>query len=125
MTRQAIDRLGALSYGSLLLGVINGYIQSRLSQETLNSWPVLIPLLAVNLVGLTAVFYCLSSFIVHLFTENKRLGGAGKALWLVLLLLGHLVTMPVYWYCHIVRERLADGDPVPSGLGKATPASKT
>jgi len=125
MTKREIDRLGAMSYGALNLGIINGWIQNGVSQETRDSWPVLIPLIAVNLVGVIAALYCLFAFIGHLFTENKRVAGAGKALWLVLLLLGNLVTMPAYWYLYIVRERLGEDERGTAELEKAATATKT
>ena len=90
MTKRAIDRLGALSYGVLMLGIINGVflspIQNGLTHEARGSLRVFILLMsvAVNVGGLIVAYYCLYSFIRHLFTENKHLGGAGKALWLVL-----------------------------------------
>src|SRR5438874_1106955 len=123
MTKRAIDRLGVLSYGSLVLGIINGSIRREVSHETLQSLPVLIPLIAVNLVGVSVFFYCLISFIGHLFTENKHLRGAGKALWFVLLLCGALVTMPIYWYLYLVREHLVDTEITESQVQRADPAS--
>jgi uncharacterized membrane protein YhaH (DUF805 family) len=125
MTRRVIDRLGAMSYGILVWGIINGSIQRDVSHETRESLPVLIPLIAVNLVGVIALFYCLASFIGHLFTKNKRLRGAGKALWLILLLLGSVVTMPIYWYMYIVRERLPDVEQSSSALRAAHSATGT
>ena len=71
MTKRAMDRLGAMSYGILVWGIINGSIQRGVSHETRESLPVLIPLLAVNLIGVIAFFYCLGSFVGHLFTESS------------------------------------------------------
>ena len=51
MKLQAIDRLGVVSYGGLILGIVNSLIQNGVSREALDSWAVLIPLLAVNSVG--------------------------------------------------------------------------
>src|SRR5579859_2459485 len=125
MTKRARDRLGAMSYGCLVWGIINGSIQRGVSHETLESLPVLIPLIAVNLVGVIAALYCLVCFIRHLFTENTCLNGAGKGLWLVLLLLGHLVTMPIYWYLYVVRPCLPDTVQTSSELIGAASAART
>ncbi len=131
MTKRAIDRLGAMSYGVLMLAIINGVIlspiQNGLTPETHGSLRVVIRLMsvAVNVGGLIVAYYCLFIFIRHLFTENKHVGGAGKALWLVLLLIGNVFTMPVYWYMHMVRDRLANGERGPFELGEAARATKT
>jgi hypothetical protein len=124
MTRQTIDRLGMMSYGLLIFGIVNGWIRKDLSKATLESLPVLIPMIAVNLVGVITAFYCLFCFIRHLFMENTRVGAGGKALWLILLLVGHLLTMPVYWYLHIARECVV-GERNPSPIGHSPPATST
>jgi uncharacterized membrane protein YhaH (DUF805 family) len=95
-------------YGVLLVVLINALVRADVSLETRESWPVFIPLLAANVVGVIAALYCLFTFLGHLSTENRRLGKAGKALWFALLLLGSVATMPVYWYWEIVRQRITE-----------------
>lgn len=108
MTKQAIDRLGMLCYGTLIWGIANGMIQRGLSEETRDSLPILIPRIVVSLVGVTALFFCLFCLIRHLIVENTQVGMGGKVLWLVLLLFLSAFAMPVYWYVYMVRDRLMD-----------------
>ncbi len=46
-------------------------------------------------------------YIVDLF-RNPRVPGEMKALWAIVLFLGNLVSMPVYWYLYIWREPKAE-----------------
>lgn len=117
MTRQTIDRLGMMSYGLLIFGIANGSIRRELGHDTLQTLPVLLPMIVVNLLGVTVLVYCLVAFIRHLFVENMRVGAGGKALWLVLFLFLSLFSMLVYWYVYMVRERLMDGEQIPSAIG--------
>ena len=47
--------------------------------------------------GLIAVY------IIHLF-KTDRVPKDQKALWAVVIFLGHMLAMPVYWYLYIWRE---------------------
>jgi hypothetical protein len=106
ITRKAIDKLGVLSYAPLVTGCINVVIDECCSPETRNSWPVLAPLLLANAVGVLALFYCLFYFLRHLLNPNHRMSVIGKCVWFVLLLLGHMLTIPIYWYIYIVRDHV-------------------
>lgn len=122
MTKREIDRFGVMSYAALILGVINGFLQD--SPALRNNFLVIIPLFAVNLVGVSAVLYCLGSFISHLLTENQRVRGFATVGWLVLLVFGNLVTMPIYWYWYIVREHMGETAGRSRELSDVTPASQ-
>jgi len=72
-----------------------------------------------------AVISAIAFFILHIFTVLLvmaflvlyivHIGMSGRvprnrmALWIVLVLLGHMLTMPVYWYLYIWREPQPEG----------------
>jgi hypothetical protein len=122
MTRGAIERLGALSYGSLLWAVVSSHIQRTMTLETNLDSPALILLNVVNGVVALATIWCIICFIDHVL-GNKRLGGAGKVLWLALLLFGNVVTMPVYWYLFMVRDRIGETAGSASALSEGVPGT--
>ncbi|MBI4743378.1 MAG: hypothetical protein HY776_00890 [Actinobacteria bacterium] len=49
------------------------------------------------------IFVLLIIYIVNVF-RNNRVAKEKKALWAVVLFLGNVVAMPVYWYLYIWRE---------------------
>jgi hypothetical protein len=63
------------------------------------------------IMGLT-VFY-----IVNVF-RNDRVDKDKKVLWAVVIFLGNMIAMPIYWYLYIWKEVPADGLPH-SSLGSA------
>jgi hypothetical protein len=106
--RRTIERLGAMSYGVLVLMLLNVAIEHDVSFTIRTSLPVAILLVTGQLVMMVVSLYCLFFFLSHLFAGNKRVSWAGKTVWLFLLLFGCLVTMPIYWYVYLVRERLLE-----------------
>ncbi len=48
--------------------------------------------------------FLLTFYLIHLF-GNRNIGKERKILWTLLLILGSLLTMPVYWFLHIWRAR--------------------
>jgi hypothetical protein len=106
MNQARIEKLGIVAYGGLVLGIVNSQLRSQLGEDVLQSLWFTIPFLAVNIVAVVGVFWCLGTFLLHLLNDNKKIRGGWKVVWLFLLLLGNLVVMPVYWYWYIVREQL-------------------
>lgn len=49
------------------------------------------------------IFVLLIIYIVNVF-KNDRVAKDKKALWVVVLFLGTMVAMPIYWYLYIWRE---------------------
>lgn len=49
------------------------------------------------------IFALLIIYILNVF-KNERVAKDKKALWAVVLFLGHMVAMPIYWYLYIWRE---------------------
>jgi len=65
------------------------------------------------------LFALLVIYIVHLFNTH-RVPQDKKALWAVVLFLGNMIAMPIYWYLYIWKEpkqstpeQGAEGDAVP------------
>jgi hypothetical protein len=109
-----IDRLGMLTCGMLVFGVINGAIQTEVSHKTLASWPVFFPYLLANAAGAITAFGLLCYYINHLYSPKSRVTGITRLMWLFALLLGNFLVMPIYWYLHLVNQ--ARG-PAPSAQG--------
>jgi hypothetical protein len=51
-------------------------------------------------------------YIVHLF-KNPAIAGDRRALWAVVLFLGSIIAMPVYWFLYIWRRPEAVASPLP------------
>jgi hypothetical protein len=59
-------------------------------------------------------------YIVNVF-KNDRVDKDKKALWAVVIFLGNMIAMPVYWYLYIWREpSLADVPPASLGTAAAS-----
>jgi hypothetical protein len=54
-------------------------------------------------------------YIVNVF-RNDRVDKDKKALWAVVLFMGNMIAMPIYWYLYIWREAPAVDSPAPSVL---------
>lgn len=61
---------------------------------------ILVPLHLLTMVWLMG----LTAFYIVNLMKNERLDRDKKILWAVLLFMGNMVTMPVYWYLCIWRE---------------------
>jgi hypothetical protein len=64
------------------------------------------------IMGLT-VFYMVNVF------KNDRVDKDKKVLWAVVLFMGNMIAMPIYWYLYIWREAPAEGVPAPLPLRSA------
>jgi hypothetical protein len=49
------------------------------------------------------IFALLAFYIVHVF-KTDRVSQDKKALWAVVLFLGNMIAMPIYWYLYIWKE---------------------
>jgi hypothetical protein len=90
---------GILIAVPLLIGVIN------VSVGEAESSPLYVPVVLLNAVGVSAAFWFLVFCIGHLLAQDRP--ALCKGLGVVLLLLGNLVAMPLYWYTFVWRPRLA------------------
>jgi hypothetical protein len=67
--------------------------------------PLFVPVVLLNAVGVSAAFWFLVFCIGHLLAQDRP--ALFKGLWVVLLLLGNLVAMPLYWYIFVWPPHLA------------------
>lgn len=59
------------------------------------------------------IFGLIVFYIYNIF-QNDRIDGEKKALWAVVIFLGNMIAMPVYWYFYIWREPEENNKPRPS-----------
>lgn len=83
----------------LLIGFINFHLGN--AERT----PFFIPLLMLNAVGVSGAFWFLFFCIGHLLVQDSPV--LFKAFWVVVLILGNLVAMPVYWLIFVWRPFIA------------------
>jgi hypothetical protein len=57
----------------------------------------------LHLLTMLEIFVLLAIYIVYLFRTN-RVAQDKKALWAVVLFLGNMIAMPVFWYLYIWKE---------------------
>jgi hypothetical protein len=65
----------------------------------------ILPILLFSLHSLTIlwVWALIAFYVVNVF-KNDRVDKDKKALWAVVLFMGHMIAMPIYWYLYIWRE---------------------
>jgi hypothetical protein len=90
---------GILIVIPLLIGILNVWIGKD------ERSPLYIPALMLSAVGVSAAFWFLVFCIGHLLA--RRGPALVKAFWVVALILGNLVVIPLYWYLFIWRPHLA------------------
>ncbi len=90
---------GILIAVPFIIGVINACVGEA------ERSPLFVPVVLLNAVGVSAAFWFLFFCIGHLLTQDR--GVLFKGLWVVLLILGNLVAMPLYWYIFVWRPHLA------------------
>jgi heme/copper-type cytochrome/quinol oxidase subunit 3 len=61
-------------------------------------------LIGLHIFTMFWVMALLVYYIVNVF-NNERVPGDKKALWAVVIFLGNMIAMPVYWYLYIWREQ--------------------
>ena len=70
-------------------------------------------LLMMLLIAALTVFY-----IVDIF-RNSRVDKDKKALWAIVIFMGNIIAMPIYWYMYFWKEQPAADAPLPAQLGSA------
>jgi len=63
-------------------------------------------------------------YIVDVF-KNNRVDKDKKALWAVVIFLGNMIAMPIYWYLYIWKEAAVAGNPLPGQLNSANSSTWT
>ena len=90
---------GILVVLPLLVGVLNACAGYR------ETSPFFVPLLLLSAVGVSAALWFLPFCIGHLLAQDRPV--LFKGLGVVLLLLGNLIVVPLYWYIFVWRPHLA------------------
>jgi hypothetical protein len=83
--------------------------------------PLIALILPLHLLTMLAVMMLMVFYIVNVF-RNARVDKDKKALWAVVLFMGNMIAMPIYWYLYIWRETSAIDSPPPSVVGSADAA---
>jgi hypothetical protein len=65
--------------------------------------PLIALILPLHLLTMLAVMALMTFYILNVF-RNDRVDKDKKALWAVVLFMGNMIAMPVYWYLYIWRE---------------------
>ena len=58
---------------------------------------------SVHLLTMLEIFILLVIYLVYLF-KTDRVAQDKKALWAVVLFMGHMIAMPIFWYLYMWRE---------------------
>jgi hypothetical protein len=74
--------------------------------------PLIALILPLHLFTMLAGIALIVFYIVNVF-KNDRVEKDKKALWAVVLFMGSMIAMPIYWYLYIWREPLAVDSPLP------------
>jgi hypothetical protein len=92
-------RLGGILVAlPLLVGVLNACARYR------ETSPLFVPLLLLNAVAGSAALWFLPFCVGHVFGREWPV--LFKVFWIVLLLLGNLIAVPVYWYAFVWRPHV-------------------
>jgi hypothetical protein len=128
MTQREINRLGWETFGVLLLAITNNVFE-RFGRwigdgpENADNWlSISLGLLTwvwlvLNIVAFVFAVSNLFFFVRHLFRTNVRVSPPGRLGWLIFLLLGNLIAMPVYWCIYVRGTARAEAGENPIGLG--------
>ena len=75
--------------------------------------PLIALILPLHLFTMLAGMALMVFYIVNVF-RNDRVDTDKKALWAVVLFMGNMIAMPIYWYLYVWREPPAADSPLPS-----------
>ena len=116
MKRPAKLLLGALTiwpiiYGFLFLCSVIGLILWQVSQPQAPGPPsdgeppawFMVGLVAAHLGTMLEIFALGVFYVYHLY-HNDRVEKQLKAFWAVIIILGNMLAMPVYWYLYVWRD---------------------
>lgn len=76
-------------------------------------WAIILPL---HLLTMLVIFGLTAFYIVNVF-RNDRVNKDMKALWAVVIFMGSIFAMPVYWYLYIWRPAVTPGVQAQLGAG--------
>ena len=80
--------------------------------------PLIALILPLHILTMLVIMALTVFYMVNVF-RNERVGKDLKVLWAVVLFLGNVIAMPIYWYLYIWKDGLPAGVPAPGQLGAA------
>jgi hypothetical protein len=93
--------------------------------ETSGGPPPLIALIfPLHLLTMLVIMALTVFYMVNVF-RNERVVKDQKVLWAVVLFLGNVLAMPIYWYLYIWKEGQPAAAPAPGQLGRADTSAWT
>ena len=93
--------------------------------ETAGGPPPLIALIfPLHLLTMLVIMGLTVFYMVNVF-RNERVVKDQKVLWAVVLFLGNVLAMPIYWYLYIWKDGQPAGAPAPGQLGSADTSAWT
>ncbi len=93
--------------------------------ETAGGPPPLIALIfPLHLLTMLVIMALTVFYMVNVF-RNERVVKDQKVLWAVVLFLGNVLAMPIYWYLYIWKDGQPAGAPAPGQLGSADTSAWT
>lgn len=86
--------------------------------------PLIALILPLHLFTMLAVLALLVFYIVNVF-KNNRVENDKKALWAIVLFMGNMIAMPIYWYLYIWKSAPVLSYPNPEQLVSGNSAIST
>lgn len=86
--------------------------------------PLIALIFPLHLLTMLVVVGLMVFYIVDVF-KNKRIENDKKALWAIVLFMGNMLAMPVYWYLFIWKSAAPAVTPAPGQLGSVDTSAWT
>ncbi len=86
--------------------------------------PLIALIFPLHLLTMLVIMALTVFYMVNVF-RNERVVKDQKVLWAVVLFLGNVLAMPIYWYLYIWKEGQPAGAPPPGQLGSADTSAWT
>jgi len=106
----AVFTLWPILYMVLFMCVIIGFMLFTVIFDGQPSTPpasgapmIFMIIVPLHILTIVEVWVLLVFYIIHVF-KTDRVSQDKKALWAVVLFLGNMIAMPIYWYLYIWRE---------------------
>jgi hypothetical protein len=86
--------------------------------------PLIALIFPLHMLTMLVILALMIFYIVDVF-KNERVEKDKKALWAVVLFMGNMIAMPVYWYIYIWKTAPTGTTPAPGQLGSAETSAWT
>jgi len=65
--------------------------------------PIMMIILPLHFLTMLEIFVMIIIYIIHIF-KTEKVPQDKKALWAVVIFLGNMIAMPIYWYLYIWKQ---------------------